>query len=244
MTEHQNPDGTTSPRDEDHDGLINVLPSQGIVGLYPGQYLDELSALQIGVAMVLAAIEATTVDRKALMEHGRVERNTLRLQRVFLDMPDTEDNMVPVPSACISALAQDLNLSGPLSGQALIEDSLDTYGEGTILQRLYETQCDLQVVLWFSHKDDRAGYRKALIEAFNEPDSEFSGRIVTIPEYFDRPAEMYLQSIEYPDTPESAQAKEVVLQARVRGTIQAVKLVPAPAEMRLPRVQVAVTSGA
>jgi hypothetical protein len=240
---HVNRDGTTLPWDGVHDGLRQISPPGQSEGLLPGLYLDDLTALQVGLARVLVPLTFTTIDRRALVESGLVETNTFQFQRVFLDWPDTEDDRIPAPSATIMAPSGvSLNLPGPLSGQQLLEGTLDVYAPGTVLRKLGETACTIEVVVVVSHKDERSAVRRGLIEAFMaEPDEERSGRRVLVAEYFGRLARFDLRAIDYPDNPTDAQQKQWAVSAKFDADIEVVKLVATPGMLRPTSVAVEVT---
>lgn len=232
-----NPDGTTTPQSEHAAGMQTNLPAQ--VPLNQKTYVDDFTALQLGMWMILDSLVFTTIDRLALVTDGKVESNTLKFTRVFLDWPDAGDNSVPIPSATIYAPTEtELQLGGALSGQQLLEDTEDVYAPGTVLRSLYTLQCSMVVTMWLAEKDDRSAVRKGLIEAFTEPGSERSGRRVVVPWYFDRVARFDLQGITYDDSAEQAQGKTFPLSARFSADIEAVSLVQAPATIRTPRLNV------
>lgn len=234
---HENPDGTFVPRDGVHDGQRDLLPQQ--VPLVTGKYLDDFTALQIGMWLILDALTFTTVDRLALITDGVVEKNTFKLTRIFLDWPDSEDDIIPVPSVTIMSPEEvEMQLAGPLSGQQTYEDTLNLYEPNTVLKKLYELNATLQVVGWFAHKDERAAFRRGLIEAFHEPGDERSGRRVTIPHYFDRVGRYDLMGITYDDSVDFARSKQWPLTARFAADIEAVSLVQIPVDIRPPRFNV------
>jgi len=241
--QHENADGTTVPWDGEHDGVRQIIPPGQNEGLSPRLFVDDLTALQVGMADILTSLTFTTIDRKALLEDRRVEANEMRVERVFLDWPDTEDDQVPVPSATVMAPdAQDIELAGPLSGRQLLEDTVGVYGEGTVLRHLGEVSTTIQVVFWVAHKDERAAVRREMINAFiAEPDDERGGRRVTVPEYFDRVARFSLRDVAYQDNPTDARQKIWPLVARFDADIQLVKLVQAPATLLVPRIDVQAT---
>jgi hypothetical protein len=236
-SEYTNPDGTVVPRDE-RSPIRDNLPVQ--VPRDASLYVDDFTALQLGMWLIIDALEFTTIDRVALVARGRVESNTMKVTRVFFDWPDIEDDIIPVPSATIMAPQEvELELPGPLSGQPLLEETVDVYRSGTALRRLYELKATLEVVFWLQQKDDRAGLRKGLVEAFHEPGDEFSGRRVSIPWYFDRVARFDLRGIAYEDSSDFARGKTWPLTARFTADIEAVSLVDLPATIREPRINVA-----
>lgn len=233
----QNPDGTFKPSDGVHEGQRDLAPPQ--TPIVTGEYLDDFTALQIGMWQILDSLTFTSVDRLALITEGKVEKNEVVLTRIFLDWPDSEDDIIPVPSVTIMAPEEvELQLAGPLSGQQIIEDTQDKYRPGTVCKKLYELNARLEVVGWFAHKDERAAFRRALVEAFHEPRDERSGRRVTVSRYFDRVARFDLMGITYDDSPDFARSKQWPITARFVADIEAVSLVEVPVDIRPPRFNV------
>lgn len=230
---HRNADGTETPWAEGTEGAHQAIPQGSNEGVCTGRYLDTLTALQIGMFFILQSMKITTIDRHALVGTGRVELNTTNFQRIFLDFPDSEDDLIKVPSATIMAEGiQELALAGPLSSSTrLYEDTVGIYEENTVLQRLYDLDTILTVVCWTDSKDLRSGIAKSIVEGFHEPDSDIPGRRVVVPMYFDRVARFDLQSIEYEDGPDNSRGNRYPLIARFQSDIEAVKLVSTPPGM-------------
>ena len=76
-----NPDGTAIPVDIDSIGSKTNSPVQ--VPLAASTYVDDFTALQLGMWMILNALEFTTIDRLALVTSGRIESNTMNFTRIF-----------------------------------------------------------------------------------------------------------------------------------------------------------------
>ena len=170
---------------------------------------------------------------------GGHDKNTFKLTRIFLDWPDSEDGAIPAPAVSImSPQETELQLAGPLSGQQIYDSTADLYEPGTALKKLYDLQASLQVVGWFANKDERAAFRRGLIEAFSEPGDPRAGRRVTVHRYFDRVGRYDLMGITYEDTPDNARSKIWPLTARFNADIEAVSLVKLPAHIRPPRIRV------
>ncbi|MAF27873.1 MAG: hypothetical protein CL819_01335 [Croceicoccus sp.] len=234
---HINPDGTLIPQDEISAGQQALYPQQ--VPVNQKSYVDDFTALQLGLWMILDGLVFTTIDRLALVTENSVESNTFKFTRIFLDWPDSEDGSVPIPSATIYAPTEtDLQLPGPMSGQQLLEDTVDVFAEGTALKGLYSLAADLVVTMWLAEKDERAAVRKGLVEAFHEPGDERSGRRVVVPWYFDRVARFDLRGITYDDSAEQARGKTFPLSARFSADIEAVALVQLPTTILPPRFDV------
>lgn len=232
-----NPDGTVVPRSELSDGVQTFYPAE--VPLLQKTYVDDFTALQLGLWMILDGLTFTTIDRRALVTSGRIESNTFRFTRIFLDWPESEDDAVPIPSATIYApTEQSLELSGPLSGATLLEESENVYAPGTALKKLYEISARISVSFWVADKDERSAIRKGLVEAFHEPGDARSGRRVVVPWYFDRVARFDLVGISYDDTPDNARSNTWPLTATFEADTEAVALVAAPECIRPPRFDV------
>ncbi|MCP4303038.1 MAG: hypothetical protein GY783_20840 [Gammaproteobacteria bacterium] len=232
-----NPDGTAVPVDIDSIGSKTNSPVQ--VPLAASTYVDDFTALQLGMWMILNALEFTTIDRLALVTSGRIESNTRNFTRIFLDWPEAEDGAVPRPSATIHApQGQEMTLAGPVFGDTLIDETQDVYAPGTVLKSLYALETDLVVSMIMANTDDRAGVRKGIINAFSEPGDQRSGRRVLVPWYFEREARYTLQSIAYDDDAQNAQANIFPMTARFKADIEVVSLVESPVPILPPNINV------
>lgn len=229
---HRNPDGSEVPRDEEHEGIRRLVPEA--TPLLVDRYVDDLTALQLGLARMLLALQPVSIDRQALVTKGAVEARAFELKRAFLDWPDTEDDLIPVASVTVMAPdEQDLELKGPLTGQQMLEGTIDKFAPGTQLRELYELQTRMDAVFILGEKDERSAVRKAIIDAFGgEPGDERVGRRTIVPEYFDRVGRYFLKGITYDDAPDTARGKRWPLVARFDADIQVVQLVATAAEIR------------
>jgi hypothetical protein len=222
------PDGTTTLRSDDararQETMVPTWPT-----LHAGHHVDDLTAVQIAVGMILETLDIVSIDRLALLE-GRREHGKFRLNRTHFDWPETRVDAVPVLQACVHQESDtETVLSAPSNGQAVIDDTEDVYAPNSVLQLLGEAQTRLEIVVWCASKDDRAGVRKALVEAFLAgPTDERSDRQIVVPQYYDRPVRLTFTGVGYPDTPETAQANTWPLVARVTSTVELVRLVPKP----------------
>lgn len=224
-----NPDGTTLYAKVGNESLQVAEPAR--VGRFQGKYIDDLTAMQVGLWYILDQVKVTSVNRAKMMLRGLAEEAEFRFGEIALDHPDTEDSMAPnAPIVTIMATGEtDLQLAGPLSEQPLLEDTINLYKPDTVLQKLYEAAVTLEIVCWFTNKDDRAGARKAVISALSrEPLDNRPGRRVVIRPYYDRVAIYDLQGVTYVDDPESAQAKRFPVIFRVASSIEVVELVDLP----------------
>ncbi len=240
---HTNLDDTSLPYDKIHTNIREITPQGENEELCAAHFLDDFSALQAGLYEILKTLTFTTVNRRALIDAGDIRANTMQFQRIFFDWPNTENDMIPVPSATImSPEEQALEVPGPQGGQQILEETVDQIAPGTVLRKFGELIATVSVMMLVNNKDDRAGVRKGLINAFMaEPDDERAGRRVLIPTYFSRPARYSLVGITYGDTPDSAKQKHFPLTARFEADIELVKLVKAPVRLQEPTIDVNVT---
>jgi len=235
-----NPDGTLVPRAASRQIQVTNYPAE--VPIVTGRYVDDFTALQIGMFRILEDLTFTTIDRYKRIVDGTVAQNQMVFTRIFLDWPDSEDDLLPIPSVTIHSPQEvETTSPGPQSGQPLMEETIDLYCPGTALRRLYELRANLTVVGWVANKDDRAGLRRGFVEAFSEPGDNRLGRRVIVPEYYDRVARFDLLGIQYEDTVDFARSKQWPISARFEADIQAVALVPIPVEIRPPRYDVQAT---
>ncbi len=238
---HTNPDGTQVPRSEDETTRRVIPPG---TPLTPVNACDDFTALQLGLYAVLSKLTFTSVRRADLLRcEGTPANRKFQFQRVYLDWPDPEvEQRANDVSACILSPAEvELQLTGPISGQQIMEDTLDMFCPGTVLRRLGETNATLEVVIWAHDKDDRSAVRRGLIDAFlAEPGDERSGRRVVVPQYYGRPARYDLSGISYGDSPETAQQGTWPLSAKFNADIDLVTLVTAPGPLQQEQTRVVV----
>jgi len=194
--------------------------------------LDAFTALQIGMSEILSGIIFSRHDLGALLCNGDLQSDTFRLERVILDWPTQQDDVEPFPSALIMCPGERTYEHNGMPGATLIEESLDVYGEGTILRLLATVECKLEITIWSAHKEERRGIMAGLERALlAEPGDERSGRRVVLSPYYDRIAGYDLSSASYMDSSDSAQANRWVVQAKVDASIDRVMLVPSPGLM-------------
>ncbi len=224
------PDGTETLRSDDARARGQSIAAQWPT--VPTCHVDDMTAVQIAVGTVLEALQVVSIDRLALLE-GREEYGKIRLARTHFDWPDTRIEGVPLMQACVRQEADTQTvLSSPVNGQAVIDDTEDVYAPGSVLQLLGEAETKLEIIVWCGSKDDRAGVRKALVEAFlSGPTDERSDRQVVVRQYYDRPVRLTFTGCGYPDTPDTAQANTWAIVARLTATVELVRLVAKPPEM-------------
>lgn len=227
-----NPDGTLYRVNPALESLQRFEPAK--VAQQVSRYVDDLTALQLGLAKILSPLQFVSLDRKAYHDSGKIEVRVFEFDAIMFDFADTEDSFAKHPvAALIQGSDSQMDLPGPLSPGAIIEDSLDEYGEGTVLRRLFDNSVLLTVMSILTNKDDRAALRKGLLSAFaGDPHSEGSGRRIVIPEYFGQTARYDLVGVDYIDTSDTVHQKKFPLVARIQGDITVVDLVSAPALMR------------
>lgn len=222
-----NPDGTRYPSSPQQDNLLAVEKPQ--VPLQDPAMLDDLSALQTALAAILMELKLYSLDRIALISKQRVERGAFQIQRIFYDSARSEDDLTPLPSACIRNNGPTTIDYSDCDGQKIDECTLGCFGEGTIIQFLGYAVTPLEVVIWFVNKDDRAGARKVLVESFaGEILDERPGRRVSMPFYYEQVAQFTLDNIQNADESDMAKADEYPLVLSFSAETRLVRLIPAP----------------
>ncbi len=216
----RNADGTES--------LIGSPPGAAhyprqLTALRPEADLDALSAMQIGLGRLLQGLTFYQHNLEARLESEDLQPRGFKLQRIFFDMPTQQDEIEPMPSACIMCPGdrtydqQDLSIT-------LIEDTADVYGEGTVLRKLAHVTCELELSMWSAHKEERRGLVAGIErELLAEPNDDRGGRRVVVRDYYDRVARFTLIRSKYPDT--GAQSNEWITTFPIAADIDRVVLV-------------------
>ena len=241
----QQSDGTQQLRDTSFANFLAELASTLPVmnGLHG--WIDENTAAQLGLVLILNAVKFRSVDLLALVR-GKVEKSReLEIAEVILDFP-TAESEPPTPFAVVTEAADAVYT--PFTGMhsvKILEDTLHAYGRNTVLRQHGRAELEYAIQVFFADKDDRAGCRKRLIEVLaTEPDSDRTGRRIVLPFYFDRACRYQLVGASYPDDGEYAQAGRWPLVVRVKAEMQHVTLVEAPPAMRVPAPAVQLDSEA
>lgn len=226
----KNPDGTAKYITQELHSVQVTTPAS-----FPGapshKYFDDLTAMQIGVQQIIHSITFKSVNRRELYLRDETHVGAFQIEKIYLDWPDAEDSFAEgSPTAVIM---QDGWATYDYTGQnfgGYLEDTLDCFGEGTILRRLGYVTTDLLVDFLIPNKDDRSAVRKSLVEAFAaEPQGFEPGRKVVIPNYYNRLARYVLKKIQYTgDDPESAKSHLYGLLLQLEADIEVVSLVQAP----------------
>lgn len=191
--------------------------------------LDALTSMQLGLATLIRPIVFTRTNLKELVDSGDVQSDDFTLQRILFDWPAQEEDVEPSPSALIWCPDRRRYDRDGLQGVELIEDTLDVYGENTILRKLSNVSCVLELTIWCAHKEERRGIIAALErELLAEPGDERPGRRIPVVHHYDRIARFDLLSAEYGDSAEGAQRNKWTVQAQVEADIDRVVLVPTP----------------
>lgn len=191
--------------------------------------LDALTAMEIGLGLLLQGIIFTRHDLQALMDNNDLQSDDFRLERVIYDWPRQEEDVEPLPSALIHAPGERTYGHQNMGNADLLEETVHVFGRNTVLRKLASVTTELEVTVWSAHKEERraivAGLERSLLA---EPGDGRSARRVVVEHYFDRVARYDLKTIAYADTAASAQSNRWVLQARIAAEIDRVVLVPTP----------------
>lgn len=230
----RNPDLTESIVRLPHGSSLYTQP---LVAMRPESDLDALSAMQIGLGRLLQGLTFWQHNLEARLGSQDLQPRGFRLERIFFDLPRQEDDLDPMPSACIlcpgerSYEQQDLSIT-------LIEDTADVFGEGTVLRKLAHVTCELELAIWSAHNEERRGIVAGIErELLAEPNDDRAGRRVVVADYFDRVARFALLRDAYPDG--GGQSNERMVQFRIAADIDRVVLVGV-GRLQQPQTRVAI----
>lgn len=229
-----NPDGTATLRDPETAGRFETLtPNQP--GLDLGKWLDDYTAVQFAIWRIVEPLTIPVLNRAKLGKSGIVECGTTHVPEVYLDWPDATDSAFfdGAPGILVGASEETtFDTPGDLSGFEIDDTTVDKFCKGTVLQHLYEADTTVELIAQLASKDIRAGFRKALIDAFaGEPQAIRPGRVVVVPEYFDLPVRLELRSCKYEDGPDTARSNTWPLIVKISASLQVARLVPTPPEL-------------
>lgn len=142
--------------------------------------------------------------------------------QVLEEWPEA-DRELEYPAASIIPAGEPMQDGHSLSPTPLV-DTLDCYGEGTVLWKLAELVLTFQVDVWATEALTRAAVAARLPGLFAP--GEDGGRVVLAgsPRYFGRPVRASLQSMRRMDTVAGVWARERRLMARVRCETPVVEL--------------------
>ena len=200
--------------------------------------LDALSAIQIGLGRLLQGLPPFVQHNLAArLENSDLQPRSFKLERVFFDHPRQEDDLEPMPSACIlcpgDRTYEHQDLSTPL-----LEDTADVFGEGTVLRKLSNVTCELDLTIWSAHKEERRGIVAGIEDALlAEPNDDRGGRRLVLVDYYDRVARYELKRANYPDDADTAQANQWIASFRIAADVDKVQLV-AVGRMQSPHLPV------
>jgi len=227
-------DGTKQKRDMSFAQLLARL--YDVTPLTSGAHgwIDELTASQLGLVMLLQAVKFRSVDLLALTQ-GKVEASApLEIREVYLDFPSADATDPETPFAVVRVPDDSTPIQvNRMNGPDVDEDSVDVWGEDTALLCHGSMQHEFTIHVYFADKDDRAAGRKRLLEVFvTEPESDMSARRVVLPFYFDQPCTYQVVAYSQPDDGEQVQAGRWPLIMRVSAQVTHVTLVKAPPCLR------------
>lgn len=249
----RNTPGVTPPgmAVQQSDGTITVIPSDpaaddrrsGSEDLWPSvdaaTGIDALRAIQLAVADILAALRPRSFDLLTYLKTGVANSREMEFHRVFFDYATQDDDQIPCPSAAIRRYGEGVYEGSGLSN-TILEETADVFGPGTVCETSGTFSQGIEVLIMTAHKDDRAGVRKAIEDAFlGEVGDQRPGRRVVVPAYYGRTVRLALLAMDHPgDGPGTAQANEWLLQVRLQGTVDATRLVRRPAYLEHPSTNV------
>lgn len=202
----------------------------------PRDLPEDVVAL-IAATRMLERMRFRRMDLEAYLAEGRVVSSTFELKRVIFDWPRAEDPIEPMPSALIQQTDEETTYAPEGFETQLLEDTLDRYGDRTVLRKLGTATVPLLITVWCSHKEERRAVRAKLVRGLvAEPSDQRWARRVTVPEYYDRVVIFEIQGTSVDDDSDDAQQNHWVLGVRLTARVELVELVQPPPLMQPPGV--------
>lgn len=196
-----------------------------------GLLIDEYTAAQLALARVLLGLRWYTLGREALVNGGTLKSSSraYQLSHVWLDWPSHGSEARGQTRALITEASPTIYSSRDL-GSEYHEDTRDLFLPNTVVRVYGTATCRLLVRVVFAHKDERAGFRGALVRALlGDPARDEGGRRIIVHEYLRSMVRLDLDEevgVSYPDTEDSATSGAFELQAQVLAEVDVLGLVP------------------
>lgn len=208
------------PHPEAYNGKLEIVGRD--------RHIDTQTVCQIAIWHLLSGIEFQTVHLEALLEEDIRESRTFSIERCFFSHPSPDQKSEPRTAATILPIGEAVYNSTNF-GAEFIEDTLDAYGEGTVLQQTSEMTMGMEVHIMVPYSEERRAIRSAFeLEFLAEPNDDVQGRKVVVPEYYDRTVTTYFRGMGDLDDEATAKSdtREVVMRFDVQ--VDVVRLVKIP----------------
>lgn len=213
----------------------NLVPAND-----PRDLPEDIVAL-IAATRMLGQMEFRRMDLDTYLAEGRVVSSTFALQRVIFEWPRAEDPIEPMPSALVQQTDEETTYAPEGMETQLLEDTLDRYGDRTILRKLGTATVPLLITVWCAHKEERRAVRSTLVRGvMAEPSDQRWARRVVVPEYYDRVVIFEIVGTSVDDDADDAQQNHWVLAVRMTARVEVVQLVQPPPLMQPPTVNLRV----
>ena len=202
------------------------------------RHLDASTVCQIALKRLLEPLVMHRHNLEALIVNNDLQTSSFKFTRVALGWPRQGEQVKPLPMAVILPNGEAIYKMPNLESQ-LLDDTLNAYGEGTVLRQTSRATQELVVHVLSAHHEERRAIRAAF-ETFllAEPNDDQTGRRQIIPEYYSRTVRCELLGISDPDD-ESTRSNENDVIARFKTEVAVVQLVKNPGCLQEPRVAVA-----
>ena len=196
----------------------------------PDRDLDAQSAMEAAIYQLLAPMEmySSSLSGRVSGTPSAAERFTLK--QVFLGPPSMSAEQMPVPSAAI--LPDGKCEYEPMGRRSkLLEDTIDVFGEGTVLRRTGNASQTFSVHFLAANHDDRRAIRAAIERTFLvEPDDDQVGRKVEVAVNYNRIARIEFRDALDGDSPPSEQSNKCDVIAIMDVATEVVKLMRRPVD--------------
>lgn len=206
----------------------------------PFRDLDATSVFQIAARSILQSQRLYRHNLNKIVKNGEIDGEEFKWQKVIFDMPRIGEKPV-LPMAVILATGA-CNYTSQSDITNLLDETVDKYGDGTVLRRLGNAVQDITIHSISAHHEERRAIKKAWEQDFlAEPNILLTGRRVTVEQYYDREVRMNLKSIEYPETEQGTLENAHVCVATFEMEVEVVRLVTRPTNIEPPITNITVT---
>lgn len=198
------------------------------------RHLDVTAVMQIGIFKILDKTIMHRHNMEELVLNDSLESSSFAWNRICFDMPRIGEQELPLPMAVILTESKCVYDHSDFQS-TLLEDTIDAYGENTVLRRTSNAKQTLTIHALSAHHEERRAIKKMFETTFlAEPNDDEVGRKVVIPQYYDRTVRISFVDCDYPETAPGTHANKHEVVATFECTCDVVLLVKRPGLIEKP----------
>ena len=196
----------------------------------PEDHIDASSVMQIAIYNLLRTMTMHRRSLEAVVAGSPGPFSSFSWRKIGFDMPSVGEQEDPMPVAAIMKNSECAFDYQSLQ-TALIEDTVDVYGEGTVLRKIGIATQQFAVHCLSAHKEERRAIRSAFERTFlAEPNDDQAGRTIIVAQHYDQTVRVQMRSLDDAESPPREHANKHETIAIFDADVDVVVLVPRPVD--------------